>query len=775
MIERFAHLVIRWRWLVILATLLAVASAGSGLRFLEFTSDYRVFFSADNPQLKAFDTLQNTYTKNDNVLIALAPKDGNVFTRDTLAAVEKITEAAWQTPFSLRVDSISNFQHTHAEVDDLIVKDLVEEAATLTAAELAAIQAIALNEPLLVRRLIAEDGQVTGVNITINAPGEDQRTEMPKVAESVRALVRKMEAENPNIDFYVTGTVMMNMAFLEASKNDMRTLVPLMFLVVLVALWFMLRNVAGVIGTLLIIVFSIVSTLGIVGWLGLKLTPPTSGAPTIILTLAVADSVHLLISYLHFLRDGKTKIAAMAESLRINLPPIFITSITTAIGLLGMNFSDSPPLRDLGNFVALGVTLAFIFSMTFLPALMMVLPARTRAGKSSSDISMAKLADFVIRRRRPLFWGNLAVILVLTGFITRNELNDQFIEYFGEDMEFRQATDFVTDNLTGLYFIDYSLGAGGEGDISEPGYLNKVDEFALWLRTQPEVVHVSTFTDIMKRLNKNLHEDDPAWFRLPQQRDLAAQYLLLYEMSLPKGLDLNSQINIEKSATRVSVTLHNVTTREMLNLEQRVRTWLKTHAPPPMQVEGSSPAVMFTHIGKRNMDSMVSGNLWSLALVSLTLIIAFRSFKFGIVSVIPNAIPILMAYGVWGIFVGEIGLSLSVVGSMTLGIVVDDTIHFISKFLRARREQGADAADAVRYAFTHVGMAMWVLSIVLILGFAVLAFSDFKMNAGMGLLTAITFALAIVADFLFLPPLLLKLEEKRNAQTGSTAVHPATP
>lgn len=268
---------------------------------------------------------------------------------------------------------------------------------------------------------------------------------------------------------------------------------------------------------------------------------------------------------------------------------------------------------------------------------------------------------------------------------------------------------------------------------------------------------MNTFTDTMKRLNKNLHGDDPDWYRLPDQRDLAAQYLLLYEMSLPYGLDLNDQINVDKSASRMSVTTRTLSTNDFLALVERADTWLKRNTPG-IYVEASSTSVMFGHIGQRNIESMLVGTTVALVLISMVLIIALRSFKLGMISLLPNLLPAGMAFGLWGLLVGEVGLSLSVVTAMSLGIVVDDTVHFLSKYLRARREQGLDPEAAVRYAFSSVGMALWITSLVLMAGFMVLALSAFYLNAGMGMLTAIVIGLALVVDFLFLPPLLMKLD-----------------
>ncbi len=760
MVETIANTILRGRYLWVLLTVLFVVWAAMGGRKLSLTTDYRVFFSEENPQLTAFETLQNTYTNNDNILIVLAPKNHKVFTRKTLAAVEAMTEEAWQVPFSIRVDSLTNYQHTVAEGDDLIVGDLVVDGANLLDSDIRRIKQIALHEPLLVHRLISPSGEVTGINITIQTPGIDQTREIPSVVAYTRDLVKKYQALYPHLDFYLTGTVMMNNAFPEAAKHDMRSLVPIMFLVVFVLLWFLLRSLTAIFATLLVVAFSIATAMGLAGWLGIRMTPPIGSAPTIVLTLAVADCVHLLVALMHNMTKGMEKRDAMFEALRVNFQPILLTSLTTAVGFLSMNFSDAPPFRDLGNIVAMGVVAAWLYSYVFMPSLIMILPIRPHTNQETASRWMSRLGEFVLRYRKALFWGNLGLLIALGYSITRNELNDQFVEYFDHSIEFRRATDFVTDNLTGIYTIDYSLNTGGSGTINEPLMLQIIENFANWYREQPEVIHVNVITDIVKRLNMNLHGDDRSWYRIPDSRELAAQYFLLYEMSLPYGLDLNNQIDIDKSATRMTVTVKNLTTNELLTLEARARKWLADNAPAHMQTVGASPAIMFAHITSRNIRSMLSGNAMAMVLISIMLIFAFRSFKFGLLSLVPNMMPAIMAFGIWGLLVGEVGVSLSVVVAMTLGIVVDDTIHFMSKFLRARREQGASSEEAVRIAFSSVGVAMIITSVVLIAGFAILALSSFKMNAGMGLLTAITIGLALFADFLFLPPLLLKIKGK---------------
>nr|VFJ43071.1 MAG: hypothetical protein BECKDK2373B_GA0170837_100451 [Candidatus Kentron sp. DK] len=759
--RQFAVWIIRYRWWFVVLAPIIIAVLAIGLKDLRFTTDYRVFFSPDNPQLQAFDRLEKTYTQDDNVVFLLLPRDGDVFTRKTLTAVEELTKKAWQLPYSLRVDSLSNFQHTRADGDDLAVADLVRNAGDLGETELREIRDAALAEPLLVDRLLSPGADATVINVTVQLPRVDDTKEVPMIVAASRDLADEIRAAYPDLDVRLSGIVLMNNAFSEASLNDIKTLVPISIAVMIIALILLLRGAMGTFATFLVIVMSILGGMGAGGYLGLPITPPSSVSPIIILTMAIANSVHILVVFYHQLSAAPVmgRRAAMEESLRINLQPIFLTSLTTLIGFLTINLSEVPPFRDLANFVALGVVISFVLSMTFLPALMTLLPARARRMNVDSRI-MDALAGFVIRNQRRLLWGMGGLIIVLISLIPLNQLNDVYVHYFDEDVAFRQDADVLEERIGGLYIVDYSLDTGQSNGINDPAFLAKLDAFSNWFRQQPPVISVNTITDIFKRLNKNLHGDDPEWYRLPEDRNLAAQCLLLYEMSLPYGLDLNNQINVDKSATRIKVRLKVISTREIVELDERARQWLSENAPE-LVTEGTGATMMFSHIGQRNIVVMLKASAIAMVLISLILIITLRSVKMGLTSMVPNLIPAGMAFGIWGLLVGEVGLALSVITAMTIGIVVDDTIHFLSKYLRARREQGASPEEAVRYAFSRVGMALTITSLALIAGFSILMLSSFYLNSSMGAMTALVLLLALVADFLFLPPLLMKVEGKR--------------
>ncbi|GAA4271242.1 efflux RND transporter permease subunit [Aquimarina gracilis] len=763
--KRWAQFVIRFKWPVLLSTLILALGMGSK-GAMEFDGDYHVFFSESNPELEAFDALQEKYTKDDNVIIVLSPSNGDIFTKENLIAIEELTAEAWNTPYSSRVDAVTNFQHTSAQGDDLYVDDLSYESASKTNQEIALIKEKALKEPLLVNRLLNESGSVTAINVTVRLPGEDSAKEIPEVTTFIRKTVADFQEKHPDFAVHSSGLVPLNTAFFESAMRDLM-LTMIMLVIVIITTLVLTRNFFSTLATFVVVMFSIMSAIGFVGIMGIKLTPPSSVFPTMILTLAVADSIHILITMLQKMRkDRYTKKDALLESMRLNFMPVFITSLTTVIGFLTMNFGDVPPFWDLGNITAFGMTMAFLYSTTALPALMAILPVRVKARKEEKEKKLSwytNLGLFVAKQPARLTIISMVVIGGLTFLATKNQFNDEFINYFDETVKFRSDTDYISENLTGIYNVEFSVGSGESGGINNPTYLKKLNEFEDWLNEQPEVIHVNAFSEVARRVNRSMHGDEESYYRVPNNREEAAQYLLLYELSLPFGLDLNNQINVDKSETRVTVTIENISSAEMITFSKRAERWLQSNTPQEMHAIGVSPTLMFSKLGFRQADSMFKGNIIALLLISLVLMLALRNFKLGLLSIIPNVTPVLVGFGFWAMYKAQINTGMVIVFGMTLGIIVDDTVHFMSKFLRARRELGYDARSAVIYAFETVGKALVTTTIVLLAGFAVLSTSSFALNSYMARITVIIIVAALVIDFILLPSLLILISKKSES------------
>ena len=757
--DRYIAALLRYRWLVVAGATLVMLAMAAGGRFITVSNDHRILFGEDNPQLAAYDALENTYTATNTALIAVAPREGTVFTRETLGAIEQLTEEAWQAPWSTRVDSLTNYTHSEALGDDLTVGPLVEDALSLSDAELARAESVAHGSVELVGRMLAEDGRVAGLAINFIPPAGSHDASVVELNEYLDGMLDDARARHPEIDFYLTGDIVMQRAFAQATQDDLEKLTPVVFLLIVGVAFAILRSISGAASMVVMILFSVATAMGLAGWNQTVFSPVNAGVPIIVMAITVAQSVHITTMTLTAMRRGLDKAEAIAESLRVNAFPVFLASLTTVIGFLSLNASDSPPFHTLGNYVAFGVACTFAYSMSLLPSLLAILPLRVKAAAPGEVTLFDRFGDFVVERRKPLLWLTTLPALFLLAGIFRIELNDSLPNYFGERYEFKRHSDFIIENLTGLESQEYSLDSGVEGGITGPEYLRQIDAFAEWSRSQPEVTYVRVFSDTMKRLNMNMNGDDPAYYRLPEDQALATQYLLLYELSLPFGMDMNDRMDIGKSSTRMSVVMRNITSNEQQALAERSRRWLQDNAPG-LTTEASGLSVIVSHITERNIQSMLRGTVIAMALISLVLVVVFKSVRFGLLSLIPNFIPAGMSFGLWGYLVGRVGIAASVVTVVAFGIIVDDTIHFLTKYLKSRRE-GRPAADAVRYAFSTVGKALGTTTAVLSAGFLVFAASGFEVSWALGILVAMTIMFAFLADFLLLPPLLMAFDRKK--------------
>ena len=748
---RWADAMIRFRWAVIALSLLVVAALGFGATRIVVLTDYREFFSPQNPELLSFEEFQATYAKTDNILFLVRPEEGSVFTSPTLSAIEALTERSWQIPFATRVDSLTNFQHTYALGDDLIVEDLIEDAASLSPEAIQERRTIARNEPLIRNLIVSEDERAAAVSVLIQLPRKDI-TELPAAFSAARATRDAIMADFPGVDVRISGISALNYAFADDAPKDMATFLPYMFVIILVLSIAFLRSLAATAAMLFIVVLSTVAAMGLAGYLGIGVSPVSAAAPIVILTLAIADCVHIMMSYRDALAAGLQRRPALVEAIRINFVAVSVTSITTVIGFLALNASDAPPFRALGNISALGIGAAWVLSLTLFPAIASFVPLKPKL-RTPGTGTMAGLARGIIRHYRLSFLAAGAFCAGLIALIPQLEVNDEFTKYFDERVEFRRDTDVVAEYF-GPLTIEYSIAAPGPGGVSDPGYLRMLEAFADHMRAQPKVMHVYAFTDIMKRLNRNMHGDNDRYHRIPEDRDLAAQYLVLYELSLPYGLDLNDRINIDKSASRVSIALEPMSTQETKIFLAVVEDWFTRNAPEIAPV-GASAQIMFTYIADRNLESMTKGLVIAIILISGVMIFALRSVKLGLLSLVPNALPILSAFGVWAVINGEVGFAIAMVGPISLGIVVDDTVHFLTKFNLAQREKGLTTQAAIAYAFENVGMAILANTVILTIGFAILSQASFKGTVDLGILTALSIVLALVLGFLLLPALLL--------------------
>ena len=757
--QKMSDSLYRFRLPLFLLSLFLLVISSVGLKNTILVTDYKAFFNADDPYLNAYLDLQEEYDGADHITFLIRSEEGSLFTKNTLKALKSFTEKSWKLPFTTRVDSITNYQHSYAEDDTLIVQDFVDGIDQLDTAKIATLSKIATSNITLLNRLISPSGDSTAIHVSMIIPDPliDNTKEMMAKA---RELVNSIKAETPYLTIHIAGVSAVNHAFGEIAEKDGATMLPLMFLIILVVCGLLLRSVVSVLLVLFIIIASILTSLGIAGWLGLPLNNINIIAPNIILTLAVTDAVHLLTSFFKDARAGMDKTEALKRSLATNLRPIFLTSLTTVLGFLSLNFNESPPFRSLGNITAIGVVAALVYSLMVLPFFMAKL-SPAKKNQVQKPLSFDRYLEVLFRNRNKVLWTLLVMSVTLAAFSTLNKLNDDNIDYFDQSTDIWQAANFSDQHLGGPLLLEYGLNSGQQEGIYNIVYLAQVDAFSQWLRLQPDVVHVDSFTDVLRRINRNMHSDQADTYHLPASRELAAQYTLLYELSLPYGLGLTNQVNLNKEASRLSVIMHKVKADRVIELNEQALQWLQNNAPE-ISTQGASVNLMFAHLGHANLDSMIKGSIIIVLVIALTLVITLGSLRFGLISMVPNLLPPLVMFGIWGLLIGEINFGAAAVFSIAIGIIVDDTVHMLSKYEFARNHHGLSPEAAIRYTFEHTGSALIITTAAIALGFFALSFSLLDLNKSMGIMVSSTVVIALFLDFVLLPTLLLWLDKNSD-------------
>ena len=750
--QKIANLLFSYRFLLLVISLVIASILFLGKHKIIFEADYKVFFDKTNPQLVEFEKVQNIYTKNDNIFFIIKANQGDVFDTDTLKTIVELTNKAWKIPHAIRVDSVTNYQYSEVDGDTIVVRDLVDSDSLKKVPDIKKLKQIVLNEPTLVRFLIAPDCRSTGINVTLQLPDDNPFAVLASVSYA-KKLIQTLKDQHPILQFGITGIAPISASYPEAAQRDMRLLIPLMYGVILLVMVAFLRSVYCAIAIGLLIGITTYATIGTIGWIAIKMTPPTSIVPTIILTIIVADSIHIVVYMLQLMRKGRDRASAIKESLRLNLQPVLLTSVTTMIGFLSFNFSSCPPYRDLGNFAAIGSFLGFCFSLSVLPGILSILPIKIKVEQLKISL-MIRLSEAIIKRKKimPSFVIISACVLCL--FAINNRIDDHIIENFDKTFQVRLDSELAVDNLTGIYQIEFNIDSGSAGAITQWDYTSKLEKFSNWLRTQPEVVHVNSFTDVLKRQNQIMNFNQEIYYTIPKDPKLAAQYLLLHEFSLPYGLDLKKQVSMDHGATRLVATLDRLSTQQIIKIKSKAEKWLVDNTG--WKARATGVPVIFAFLSHQNIKNMILGTIIALICISITVLIAFKNLRLLMISLIPNIIPPIMGFGVWGALVSYIATPASMVTAACLGLIVDDTIHIISKYVRLRKETDLSREEVAKQMLETVGAAVLITSALLFAGFTILALSPFKMNSDFGLLSAIIVIFALITDLFLLPFLLIR-------------------
>ena len=759
--ENLSKFIINNRIVFIFSCLVLVLILGRGITSVVFDPDMERFFPKGHPATSLSYEIDETFIRTDNLVIAINAKNNSIFTKKTLSLIESLTEKSWTVPYSIRVDSLTNYSYVRSVDDDLLVEPFIENAVSLEDSFIKQREKIVEEEEIIFGSLISKDKKTTVISIIVDPPNPDANIKLIDTVEYMLEYVDEAKSNHPELDIRVLGTPYQEYISPKMVLSEMPIVMPSMLLLILVSVFFLLRSVFAVLATILVIVLSLIATFGSVGYIGNALNQMVITIPILIITLALADCVHLFSIFFQQRVKGHSSKESMIRSLELNLQPLFLTTLTTCIGFLSFNVLDVPPLQDLGNFVSIGIAMAFIFTIFFAAPLFSFFEIKAPKSVNQQINLSRKIAKFSLKNSKTLLWSVPLASLLLICLIPLNVLDENPTQMYDEGFTSFSADTLWLDEMLGVTFPVSFKANSNNGSVSEPEFLKKIDNFVKWLETQDEVNHVTSLAHTMKNLNKSMHGDDPEWETIPESEELSSQYLFFYEMSLPMGLDLNSSISQDRASTKISANLDDMSGQEFLKFDKKVRAHIQENNLTEIISPAAGFRVVFSHISMVIVNSLLFGVFLGLLSITLLLGLFFRSIPFGVLSAFPNVLPIAAAFGIWALYDGQVGFMVAVGMGSTLGIIVDFTVHLLSKYDLARREMGQSPEEAVVFAFESVGFALIVMTIVISLGFLVLNLVNFMPLHDFARFSTISFVMALIIDFLLFPNLLVKFDKRQ--------------
>jgi predicted RND superfamily exporter protein len=706
-----------------------------------------------------FLEFESTFTTNDNIIFVIDSStrvtDGNY-----PDAIRWITESALALTHVIRVDSLANYPHPSAYDDTVVVESVLDWACPKSKPCLSSIND-QLQSLHLTNRLVSADQKAAGIIATVSIE-RGSVGEIESLHDEIKALASEFKKTFPAFNISFTGGVPMMAAFAEATADDLSLLLPLAFITIFILLLLVLGS-ATLAGLLLLLgLASTAITLGIAGWSGHVINNATSIVPVVLLTLVVTSCMHIAVHFSGNLAgrsaSKETKLIQARASVTSNIAPILISAITSAVSLTSLMLVDSPPLQQLGVLSAGGVLIGCALSLILLPICLPLMPTASKNPLSAAIQRMVNsYAKSIEKTGPPILSASIFLGVICIG-LTQLKIDDNFVRFFDSSVDFRQQTDRATDLLTGPNHIELILQSTDEKTVFYPQFIHHLNELSVHLRSNPLIANVHSFSDVMEQVSLAFAGKSVSSATSTEE---LSQLYLIYELSLQVGQTNTDLVSADHGQARISVLLKESSSAQIQQLEKEIREFHdQSNIGYKLVITGENIPV--AHLSRMNITSMLSGIGFTLCFTAVGLGIFFRSAKLGFVALIATIVPVIAGFGAWGWLNDTIGLATTAIIALTIGVVVDDTAHFLYRFLDARSRLDLTPTQAAAYATHRVGTAITSSTVVLGLGLSLLLFSDFEVNSIFGAVTCLIIFMALIFDLTILPKLAIWATTKHD-------------
>ena len=724
-----------------IAWIVVIMSALAAIPSIKYSSDNRVFFADDHPEVIRLENMEMKYAHSNQILVALHVKEDTFEKQEHLRQALMLHDALWRVPHVTRVDSIVNYKRLLGSDDALTSENFITAHGLAEQHPSASELRSTLEDPIVANRLVAKNLATLGFIITVALPEkEGDQDPVTQVVGDLKRIVSKIVPPSSAYEAHLSGVVPLMAAFGEAALSDMVLLIPIALIVSSLVVVLLLRSIRYAIGLLCAAGVSALSTIGLWVSLGHAFNTATAVAPIIVMTLCIAAGLHVVIAIRATpATNRKQRVLGGLES---TLSPSALALLTTMVSFLAFSGAEAPPLQQMGYIVCTGLVFAYAAIYSLMPIIMLCFHLKPQDGDSRL------MARALTRHQGKLAVASLGVFLVGLPGLSQLNLDDDFTQYFDHSFEYRRAADFTQRHLTGQTELHIDLPHPHGREVSEPNYRRAVEEYVEWLRAQAHVSSVVSYLDPLLRVARTFPERDG---EIPEDQYAFAEYLLLYEMSLDQGESLSDFIAIDRSSTRVVFLVSGLSSQGIQELIRRGQAFLSSqNFFTDTSLFGLS--VLFANLSNSNIKSMLASTAISICIIALVVGITMRATSYGAACLMLGLVPLITGFGIWGWLQGDLGLPGAVIVGLTIGVLIDDCIHFIHRYRFARRS--ACHIQAVEFAYHTAGAAVLITTVALILGFGMLCFSGFLINAQLGLFSCIVFGLALLYCLGLLPWLL---------------------
>ncbi len=747
-IETWANFCLTYRKSILLALVAITAVAASALPGVRFDNALEIWFVENDPALLAHRELIDKFGSDELVVIGVEAPD--VFAPETLEVIDRVTRAVEEAPHVEKVFSLTNIESMTGRDDMLDISDLIE--FPLDPEQLPAVRERALANELYVGNVTSAEGDFACIVARLPHRTDDFDYKVEAI-EAIRAIL----AGEEGVQFYLSGGPALDERFFQLSQRDSEVTTTLMLGCLIVTLWLLLRSVSGVILSFSTVVVSTVWAMGWIVLAGVRVNMLTTLLPPLLLAVGVAGSMHVIVDYQSRCSQGLSKDDALRTVYRELMTPLFLTSLTTAIGMLSLLVSRIQGVRDFGAFAALGVAGAFLLTVTLVPIALSYLPVPTpRSVRSSTSARSERLLEGLHRQTMRHGHAIVAVSAVLLALGvaggTQVRAESAFMEYFKDGEPIKLATRRIEKAISGTMTLEVIVDSGEPEGIKDPRVLRSIADLQDFLEADQYISASQSITDYMKDLRRAFFENDQAHYRLPETREEAAQYLLLYEMDAPDG-DIKDFVTFDYREARVSARVDVTSSNDAAALVEKTEAYIAEHFPPGVSATVTGVTTLYANMEEYLRASLIKG--FSIALVAIFIVfcIQMRSVSLGAIAMIPNVSPIVLCLGIMGASGILLDTMTAMVASIAIGLAVDDSIHFVSR-ARMHLNAGRTMRTALRDTTVEIGRALVYTSLALSAGFGVMLFASFRGTVYFGLLCMLTTIFALVADLVLLPVVL---------------------